>query len=110
MIQMLNARHPRVLLDIAGIRDVEKLLAIGADEIPDIAFDVLPTRFLCAYPVGRVVRRILLIKRLAVNPVWKTLEDQRTVQQVRNQVGRYLVVVLNEIAFGVAVFGPENFV
>ncbi len=72
IVQMLNARHPRILLDVAGVCDVQKLITIRTDEIPDVALHVLRPELLSTYPAGRVVRRVLLIKRVAVNPVWKT--------------------------------------
>ena len=110
IIQMLNARHPRILLNVAGVRDVEQLIAIGTDEIPDVAFDVLrPDSLACvstpacgpAHPSDKTSRRE------------SRLENARrpaAVEQVRNQVGRNLVVILDQVAFCVAVLGPEDLV
>ena len=53
----------------------EQLIAIGAYEIPDVAFNVVCPYFLRPNPLWRVIGRILLVKRVAVNSVWKTLED-----------------------------------
>src|SRR5262249_39252795 len=41
IIQVLNARHPRVVLNVPHIRDVQELLAIGADEISNVPLNIL---------------------------------------------------------------------
>src|SRR5215831_19291051 len=107
---MLNARHPRIMLDVAGVGDVEKLVAIRADEVPYVTFDVFRPDFLGPYPRWRVVGRILLIERLSMNTVWKTFEYQRPILKVRYEIRRNSVVIVDEIALRIPVFRPENFV
>src|SRR5262245_7294643 len=107
---MLDSRHPRVVLNVSHIRDVEQLIAVGADEIANVAFDIVRPYFLRPDPLRRVIGRVFLVKRVAVNSVRETLKDQRTIEQMRNQVWRDLVVVGNEIALGVTVFWPEDLV
>src|SRR5436305_1987062 len=104
---MLHSRHPGVLLDISGIRNVQELISLGTDEVSNGALHVLRPDLLGAYPLRRVIRSILLIERRTMDAVRKTLENQRPIQQMRNQIRRDLVVVVDQIAFGVAVLRPE---
>src|SRR5262245_26566501 len=110
MIEVLHTRHPGILLNISRIGDVQKLLAVCADKVADMTVDVFGPDLLGPDPVRSVIGSILLIKRRAVNAVGKSLEDQRTILEVRNQVTRDFLVVVDEIAFSVSVFGPENFI
>src|SRR5262249_38132572 len=110
VLEILNPRHPRVMLNVARIGDVQQLLTVGADEIANVAFNILRPDLSSSYPFRSVVRDILLIKRLAMNAVRKTLKDQRPIHEVRNQVRRNPVVIVDQVTFGIAVFRPENLV
>jgi len=107
---VLNARHPRVLLNVAAVGNVEKLVAVGADEITDVSFDVPRPDLLGANPAGRVVRSVLLIERGAIDPVRKAFEDQRVVEEMRDEIRRDFVVVVDDSDFSLADLGPEDLV
>ncbi len=85
IIQVLDAGHPRILLDIAGVGDVQKLLAAGADEVSNGPLDVLGPDLFSTNPFRRVARSIFLVERLAVDAIRKPLENERTVEQMRNE-------------------------
>ena len=76
IVQVLDPGHPGILLDIAAVRDVEQLLAVGADEIADIPGDIFRIDLLGANPLRRVIGCVFLIKGWAINPTGKPLEDE----------------------------------
>ena len=84
---MLNPGHPWILLNVAHVRDVEQLIPCRADEVSDMPVDVFRVDLLGPNPVGRVIGRIFLIERLAVDAVGKPLEYERA-SRFRNGASR----------------------
>ena len=107
---MLHARHPRVLLNVSGICNVEQLFAVCTNEVPDVTIHILGIYLLSANPLRRVIRRVFLVERFTVYPIGKALKNERTIQEVRDDIGRDLVVIVDQVAFRVAVFRPEDLV
>src|SRR5438132_588697 len=54
-IEMLDPRHPWVLLNVSGVGDVEQLIPVGPDEVTNGPLDVRRPDLLRAYPGWRVV-------------------------------------------------------
>ena len=108
-IDVVNAGHPRVNIDASEVDDVEQSLSVVTDDVADrllrVVFVGVDKGF---HPLGHRLRRLLLIEGLTVDAVGKASHRQRTRRQMRQQKVCNLVVVVEQIAFGVALAWPVD--
>ncbi len=105
-----DAARPHVQRYRAHVRDIDERLDVVEHEVADLALGLLAPHRLEPEPLRRVDRRVFLEERLAVDAVGKAREHDRAVAQVRQQPVRDAAVVLDHVALGVAVGGPEHLV
>ena len=103
-----DAARPDVQRDRAEVGHVEEGLDVVADEVVDLALRVLAPDALEADPVGREVRGVLLEERLSGDAVGVAGHHERPVLQVGKEPRRDRAVVVDEVALGVALVGPED--
>src|SRR5262245_43246012 len=95
IIEVLNTRQPRDVLNSSHISEIKQLLAIRSDEISNVAGHILGPDLLRTNPAGCVIRCVFLIERLAMNAVGKSFEYEGTIHEVRYQIRRDVVVILD---------------
>ena len=105
-MQRIDARRPEVQRDAAHVDHVEQRLDVVADEIVVL----LSGHARGSNPGGNEVRRVLLIKALSRDAVGIAGQHHRPIAQVRQQPGRDVPVIVDEIALGVPLLGPEDLV
>src|SRR5947207_2792251 len=91
------------------IDDVAQAQRIVDDDVVDDASRIRRVDAEGPKPGRRKMRRVLLIERLSVDPVWKPREHERPIAKVRKQQGRDGVVVRKQIALGISVRLPKDF-
>ena len=91
------------------IGEIEQGLFVIANEVLDLALGVFTPDRNRAHPFGREDRRILLIERFAVDAVGKACQHDGPIGDVRQQPLRNRPIVLDQVALGVLLCRPEDF-
>ena len=110
LLQRRDPAAPDVQRNRGHVGDVQERLEVVAHEVADLALRVLAPDSLQLHPLGDKARRVLLKERLAADAVWIPREHHRPVLQVGQEPRGDGAVVLDEIAFGVALLRPEDLV
>lgn len=110
MRQTRSTRRPKVQRDRPEVGEVQQALLVLANEVPDFFLGALTPDGLGAKPLRGPLRRILLIEVLALDPVGVARQHDGPVGQVGQQPRRDAAVVLDQVALGVALLGPEHLV
>ena len=99
----------RVELDAAQVGDVEQSGGVVDREVVDLALlRIVALDHASSEPVRRVRGRRLLVEGLAVDAVGHPLHRERMVGQVRHDQLADVEVVVQQVALGVALVGPED--
>ena len=104
-----EAARPHVEHDRGEVGHVHQRVGLLHDEVLDVALRGLAPDGLGLDPVRRVTRRVLLVElRLALDAVGVARQHQRPIAQVGKHGRGDRAVVVDEIALGVTLPGPEH--
>src|ERR1700680_4706048 len=94
----------------AHVGDVSQSLDALKNEIGNVALRILGVDSRPANPLRRETWRVLLEKALALDSVGIARQHHRTVLQIGQHPSRDSLVVVDQIALGIAFGRPEDFV
>src|ERR1700683_9556 len=107
--EVRDARRPHVNRNRREVRDVGERLFAVQHEVRNVALRVLGVYLLGANPGRRKPGRIFLVEHLALDAVGVAREHHRAIFQIRQHPLRNGAIVCDQIALGVAVLRPEDF-
>ena len=94
--------------DRPRVGHVAQRLHVVHDEVVDLALGVLRVDALRANPGGGELRGVFLEEGLAGDPVGIAREHERAIPEIGEEQRGDALVVRHQVAFGVAVGGPEH--
>jgi hypothetical protein len=95
-------------LDAAKVCDPQQRCDVADRREPDRAAGSFRFDLECGHPLGCVGRSIFLVPIGTCNPFWLVFQSQRPFLDVRNEVGRNIEVIGEQVAFRVADLRPED--